>query len=72
MQDYRIIYPKGDRSKLKVVLMFDYEEHEWALASRRSFAQDEQDEACEYAAELAQKHGLQFLDERPGQHDYLD
>jgi hypothetical protein len=73
MQDYRVIYPGGDRTKLKVALVFDYEEDEYALASRRKFDQEtEEDAAHDYAKDLARENGLTFVDERRGHHDYLD
>ena len=72
MQDYRIIFPGGDRSTLTVMLVFYYEEDDWALASRENFGQDE-DRAWEYCYALAEEHGLEVRDDRPGHGQrYLD
>lgn len=56
MLNYMVIYPRGDRSKLDVAYVRDYEKDEWDLASRREF--DSEEEAKEYALELANQHGL--------------
>ena len=39
---YRVVYPKGDRNKLTVVQVVDYEVDEWDIASRHEY-QDEED-----------------------------
>ena len=69
---YMIVYPSGDRSKLSVQQVRDYERNEWALASRELFDNTEEGkkEAQEYAAELAKKHNLRY--DYPGKQDYLD
>lgn len=38
---YRVIYPKGDRSKLTVSEVFDYEVSDWAIASRHKYDNEE-------------------------------
>ena len=67
MLDYMIIYPRGDRSRLAVAQVRDYEQSDWALASRRTFG-DDREAAVEYMIELAEEHGLNY----EGQHHYLD
>ncbi len=71
--NWMIIYPKGKKSVLDIAQVSDYEEHEWALASRHRFTNDEvgKHEAYEYMKELAEKHGLRLV-KRTGEHDYLD
>ena len=67
MLEYRIVYPRGDRSRLAVAQVRDYEVDEWALASRRTFGDDEE-AATEYMRELAEEHGLAY----EGAHHFLD
>lgn len=38
---YRVIYPKGDRSKLTVAQVFDYETSDWDIASRHEYVDEE-------------------------------
>lgn len=71
MIDYRVIYPRGDRSCLSVAPVRDYETDDWALASRQAFGED-QDAAWAHCYELAKKHGLKVEDSRRGHHDFLD
>ncbi len=54
--DYRIVYPRGDRSKLVVAQVYDYEEDEWDIASTQKFTTREAAE--EYMVALAEQHGL--------------
>lgn len=63
---YYVIYPGGDRSKLKVTNIFEEDLSDYALASRHFF--DEETYALNYARELAKKHNKQFV----GDPDYLD
>jgi hypothetical protein len=70
VQRWIIVYPAGDRSKLTVALAWSYEEDEYDMASRRSWAYDEESEAIEYAADLAKRNNLMFRGQR-GQ-AYLD
>lgn len=67
-----IVYPRGNRNRLSVVQVVDYEKNEWALASRREFENTEQGKAAaiEYMVELAERHGLEF--DAPGYHHFLD
>jgi hypothetical protein len=70
----KVIYPQGDRSKLDVAWVRDYEADQWAIASSRSFGESYED-ARRYAIELAAQHGLQYVGENPDgskRHDYLD
>jgi hypothetical protein len=71
MLDYRVIYPRGDRSKLAVAQVRDYEADDWDLASRETFGDDE-DAAYAKAEALAEAHGLTLEDGRQGRHAYLD
>lgn len=70
---YRIAYSRESGNKtndvLVVVACYDYEEDEYALASKQIF--DEEADAVEYAKELANKHGL-GLNLPTGYHNYLD
>ena len=59
-QKIRIVFAKGDRTKLSFGILFDYEERDWCIASRRSFPDTEEGklEAVAYARELAKKNNL--------------
>jgi hypothetical protein len=70
MQQHRVIYKGGDRTTLTVALVWDYEEDEYALASRERFV--DEDAAYAKAYELATAHDLKVADGRKGHHDYLD
>jgi len=61
----RVIYPKGDRGKLDTAWVQDYEEIDWAIASRRTFT--EYEAAREYAIEL-----VGVVPAGCKLHDYLD
>lgn len=73
MISYRIVYPAGDRSRLTVAPVRDYETDDWALASRQNFGEDSE-AAWAHCHALAKEHGLAVDDDRPSgkQHDYLD
>lgn len=59
MLNYMVVYPKGDRTRLSVAQVLDYEQSDWALASMQKFGYDKQ--ACrEYMIELAEKHNLDY------------
>lgn len=60
MQTWRIIYPGGDRTRLSMALVFDYEENDWDLASQRRFQFEEESECREYMIELAHKNDLRY------------
>lgn len=70
MFPYRIVYPRGDRSKLTVAYVRDYEVTDWDLASREMF--DDQDEAWVYCRSLAEQNGLDTQDDPQGSFAYLD
>lgn len=75
MDSYRIVYPGGDKSKITVAAIWDYEVDEYALASRRRFCEEDEEEAYRYAKELAQQNGLQYIpstDEGYDNNTYLD
>lgn len=59
-QLWHIIYPQGDRTKLTVSLVWDYERDEYDLASDECFV--DQGEAKDLARQLAARYGLR-LDE---------
>lgn len=63
---YMVVFPCGNRNKLEVCYVRDYQEDEWALASRRRF--DTEAEAMEYAEELSESHGIPI----EGKQYYLD
>lgn len=67
---YMIVYPSGDRSRLCVRQVRDYEKSDWALASRQEFPNTDEgeQEANEYMRELASRNGLSY----EGQQHYLD
>lgn len=54
--NYRIVYPRGDRTQLAVAQVYTWEEDEWDIASSKSF--DERTEAEQHMQELAKKHHL--------------
>lgn len=66
---YYIIYPSGDKSKLKDMDIEYYELYEYAVASRKHF--EGYDEAEQYAKELAGKHNKEYLSSREDA-GYLD
>jgi len=66
MLSWRVIYPSGNRRKLSIAQVRDYEADDWDLASRREF--DDEEECRQYMIELAEDHGLEY----EGQHKFLD
>lgn len=65
---YFIIYPEGfkDRSKLKVLELSEFSTHEishYSRASSQKFIV--RDEAVEHAKKLADKHGLEYVTDKP-------
>lgn len=74
MQDskFHIVYPCGNRSQLKVVEITwacSHELNDYSVASRQDFSSYK--EAADYAKELAQKHGKEFIPDED-EPDYLD
>lgn len=63
--NYYIIFPGGDRSKLKVLEKPDgvHDLDDYTMASRQHFTMHSK--ACVYAKELAMKHSLTFINEAP-------
>lgn len=62
---WMVIYPRGDRKRLDIAQVRDYEQREWDLASRETFIYEY--DAKEYMQELARENGLRgsgsaFLD----------
>lgn len=71
MSTFFIVFPSGDRSKLSVLELSDsmyYERHDYAMASRKEFR--DEDEAREYARELANQHDKEYVG--GDEDDYLD
>jgi hypothetical protein len=67
---YYIIYPAGDKTKLSVVYIqheLNYEIKDYARASHKEFKYE--DEAKDYAKELAIKHNLAYISDDD---EYLD
>ena len=65
---FRVIYPRGDRTKLSIAFVYDYEEDDWSLASTQHFEVEANAEI--YAEELASKFSLEFISNK--KHNYLD
>lgn len=68
---WRIIFPKGDRSRLDMAQVYDFEDDDYTLASRNKFGEDEQVQCYEYMIELAKKNNLTFRPKR-GHNIFLD
>lgn len=69
-ETFFIIFPSGDRTKLKVTSLntyMYYEKDDYAVASRHEWNNEE--EAITYAKELAEKNGLIYEGNSDG---YLD
>ena len=66
---YRVIYPQGNRSKLTVAKVFDYEVSDWDIASRHEYVDEE--DAWKQASFLA-RHFSKELTGKPTLPDYLD
>lgn len=59
---YFLCYPRGDRTKITVVDLANcvaYERDEWLNVNDLTF--QSQTEAIEYAKDLANKHGLEYM-----------
>lgn len=52
---WMVIYPRGDRSRLDIAQVRDYEKDEWDLASRETFIYEY--DARDYMQELAAENG---------------
>lgn len=61
MQNWMVIYPKGNRSMLSIALVFYYEKSDWDLASEREFIEEEN--CREYMKYLAKKHNLDYVEQ---------
>lgn len=71
MNQWIIIYPRGDRKIISVIEIcsgLEYEINSYALASRRNFY--DRQEAIDYAVQLAIDNGL--TTDINGMHNYLD
>jgi len=66
MLSWMVIYPNGNRNKLDVAQVRDYEQSDWDIASRRTFHNRE--DCIEYMEELSNKHDISYA----GQRAYLD
>ena len=77
-QVIRVVYPRGDKTRLSFGIMFDYESDEYSIAGRESFPYTEegQKEALSYGRSLASEHRLPLdvsnLDIACDSQDYLD
>lgn len=62
MLEWRIIYPRGDRTRLGIAQVWSYEEDEWDIASSKSWEDtyEGEQEAREHMEYLAKKHGLKY------------
>lgn len=74
MNSHRIVYPRGDRTVLTVVVILDYEEDEYALASRERFDHTVEGEALAWdrCRSLSEENGLTVVGDPMPRHDYLD
>lgn len=60
MATFYIIFPRGDRSKIKVKEIPTFEDvNDYSLASQKYFY--EESEAIEYAKQLAKDNNIQFI-----------
>lgn len=69
MMWWRVIFPKGDRSRLDIAEVSDDEEDDWCIASRKSF--NEEFAAHEYMVILAKQNNLTYSSKR-GYNNFLD
>lgn len=53
---WMVIYPRGDRSRLAIAQVRDYEKEDWDLASRETFIYEY--DARDYKDQLAAENGL--------------
>ena len=53
---WMVIYPRGNRSRLDIAQVRDYEKDDWDLASLQTFLYEF--DARDYMLELADRHGL--------------
>lgn len=56
MLNWMVIYPGGNRNKLDVAQVWEYEKNEWDLASMRTFEYEK--DAKKYAWKLSKEHGI--------------
>jgi len=63
---WMVIYPRGNRKRLDIAQVRDYEKSEWDLASSETFIYEE--DAREYMQDLANENGLRG----EGTRAYLD
>lgn len=72
-QQWIIIYPKGNKTKLDMALAFFWEFGDWSRASRQVFECENREEAKEYGRQLAKEHGLEAVGELyDKEDDFLD
>lgn len=67
---FHIIYPCGDRTRLKVAEFDSYEIDDYAIASRHTF--ECFDVASAHAQVLAKTHNLTYVRHELDEPDYLD
>ena len=63
---WMVIYPCGNRKRLDIAQVRDYQKDEWDLASQQTFLFEY--DARDYMIELADRHNLRY----EGQKAYLD
>jgi hypothetical protein len=72
-QVWIVVFPRSDKTKLDLVLAWDYEFRDYCIASRKTWPYEGKDEAIAYGVELADKHNLQCVgDLFEHQEHYLD
>jgi hypothetical protein len=70
---FHIVYPRGDKTKLKCVELSwscSHEINDYSVASQKTFY--DIDDARVYARELAKKHGKEYVSDDNDKNDYLD
>ena len=73
MTQLYIIYPGGDKTKLKVVALESWEVQGYAVASCHTWDTTEDEDAVLYAKDLAARHGLTCVTQAVWDcQDYLD
>jgi hypothetical protein len=63
---WHVIYPHGDRGRLAIAQVRDYEMDDWDIASRESFIFEY--DARDHMIKLAKRHDLHYK----GRQSYLD
>ncbi|QBQ74484.1 hypothetical protein BcepSauron_104 [Burkholderia phage BcepSauron] len=72
MQQWILIYSRKDPKILYLVLAWSYEFDDYSRASRNVWEYEDLDAAKAYAYDLADQHGLTFIDDNGPTHRFLD